>query len=81
MRNTVAAALASAARAPARRVARPGETLAATATGRYLMTLLPNATRFRYAIDVHNPNRATGVTPQYRGALAFETGTERISGT
>lgn len=34
-------------------------TLAATATGRYLITLLPDATRFRYAIDVHNPNRAT----------------------
>jgi hypothetical protein len=36
-----------------------GETLAATATGRYLITLLPDATRFRYAIDVHNPNRTT----------------------
>jgi len=42
-----------------RHVAGPGETLAATATGRYLITLLPDATRFRYAIDVHNPNRAT----------------------
>ena len=148
-----------------RHVAGPGETLAATATGRYLITLLPDATRFRYAIDVHNPNRTTsslelvlqsnehlqqidsaapyevtngryvfsippgdstitltgelrgtsfvapvraslqylvieshpllrptvqtpakrislgetGVTPQYRGALAFETGTERIA--
>ena len=147
-----------------RHVAGPGETLAATATGRYLITLLPDATRFRYAIDVHNPNRTTsslelalqsnehlqqidsaapyevtegryvfsippgdstitltgelrgtaftapvraslqylvieshpllrptiqkppkrislgetGVTPQYRGALAFETGTERV---
>ncbi len=36
-----------------------GETLAATATGRYLITLLPDATRFRYSIDVHNPNRTT----------------------
>jgi hypothetical protein len=148
-----------------RHVAGPGEILAATATGRYLITLLPDATRFRYAIDVHNPNRTTsslelalhsnehlqqidsaapyevaegryvfsippgdstitltgelrgtaftapvraslqylvieshpllrptvqtpakrislgetGVTPQYRGALAFETGTERIA--
>ncbi|HEU4889273.1 MAG TPA: hypothetical protein VFV49_15410 [Thermoanaerobaculia bacterium] len=42
-----------------RHVAGPGETLAATATGRYLITLLPDATRFRYAIDVHNPNRTT----------------------
>jgi len=150
-----------------RHVSGPGETLAATATGRYLITLLPDATRFRYAIDVHNPNRTTsslelklqsnehlqqidsaapyevnegryvfsippgdstimltgelrgtsfvapvqaslqylvieshpllrpavqtpakrislgetGVTPQYRGALAFETGTERITWT
>jgi hypothetical protein len=37
----------------------PGETIAATATGRYRITLLPDATRFRYAIDVHNPNRTT----------------------
>jgi hypothetical protein len=36
-----------------------GETLAATATGRYLITLLPDATRFQYSIDVHNPNRTT----------------------
>jgi hypothetical protein len=42
-----------------RHVAGPGETLAATATGRYVITLLPDATRFRYAIDVHNPNRTT----------------------
>jgi hypothetical protein len=42
-----------------RHVAGPGETLAATATGRYLITLLPDASRFRYAIDVHNPNRTT----------------------
>jgi hypothetical protein len=42
-----------------RHVSGPGETLAATATGRYLITLLPDATRFRYSIDVHNPNRTT----------------------
>lgn len=42
-----------------RHVTGPGQTLAATATGRYLITLLPDATRFRYAIDVHNPNRTT----------------------
>ncbi|HJQ37592.1 MAG TPA: hypothetical protein VKB93_10665 [Thermoanaerobaculia bacterium] len=36
-----------------------GETLAATATGRYRITLLPDATRFQYSIDVHNPNRTT----------------------
>ncbi len=42
-----------------RHVAGPSETLDATATGRYLITLLPDATRFRYAIDVHNPNRTT----------------------
>lgn len=42
-----------------RHVAGPGERLAATATGRYLITVLPDATRFRYAIDVHNPNRTT----------------------
>jgi hypothetical protein len=36
-----------------------GERLAATATGRYRITLLPDATRFSYAIDVHNPNRTT----------------------
>ncbi|HEV7922909.1 MAG TPA: hypothetical protein VGR02_19150, partial [Thermoanaerobaculia bacterium] len=35
-----------------------GENLAATATGHYLITLLPDETRFRYAIDVHNPNRS-----------------------
>jgi hypothetical protein len=39
------------------------ETLAVTATGRYLVTFLPDATRFRYAIDVHNPNRATASLP------------------
>jgi len=42
-----------------RQVASTGERLAATATGRYQITLLPDATRFRYAIDVHNPNRST----------------------
>jgi hypothetical protein len=35
-----------------------GENLAPTATGHYLITLLPDETRFRYAIDVHNPNRS-----------------------
>lgn len=35
-----------------------GENLAATATGHYLITLLPDETRFRYAIDVRNPNRS-----------------------
>jgi hypothetical protein len=39
------------------------ETLAVTATGRYLVTFLPDATRFRYLIDVHNPNRATASLP------------------
>jgi len=34
------------------------ETIAPTATGHYLITLLPDETRFRYAIDVHNPNRS-----------------------
>lgn len=29
-----------------------------TATGHYLITLLPDETRFRYAIEVHNPNRS-----------------------
>jgi hypothetical protein len=33
------------------------ETVAPTATGHYLITLLPDESRFRYAIDVHNPNR------------------------
>ncbi|HVR40981.1 MAG TPA: hypothetical protein VMU84_17950, partial [Thermoanaerobaculia bacterium] len=40
-----------------RHVGAPGEALPATATGRYLITLLPDATRFHYTIDVHNPNR------------------------
>jgi len=35
-----------------------GEVLASTATGRYCVTLLPDETRFRYEIAVHNPNRA-----------------------
>jgi hypothetical protein len=34
------------------------ENLAPTATGHYLITLLPDETRFRYAIEVHNPNRS-----------------------
>ncbi len=42
-----------------RQVAVSNETLPVTATGRYVVTLLPDAARFRYAIDVHNPNRAT----------------------
>jgi hypothetical protein len=35
-----------------------GDNLAPTATGYYLITLLPDETRFRYAIRVHNPNRS-----------------------
>ncbi|MFP5247959.1 MAG: hypothetical protein ACLGH0_14795, partial [Thermoanaerobaculia bacterium] len=42
-----------------RHVAGRGEVLPATATGHYLITLLPDATRFRYTIQVHNPNRTT----------------------
>jgi len=42
-----------------RQVAGGNETLAATATGRYLITLLPDTTRFRYVIQIHNPNRNT----------------------
>ena len=42
-----------------RQVMGSNETLAATATGRYLITLLPDATRFRYVVQVHNPNRST----------------------
>ncbi|HEX9984159.1 MAG TPA: hypothetical protein VGF69_12905 [Thermoanaerobaculia bacterium] len=42
-----------------RHVAGSDQVLSATATGRYLITLLPDATRFRYAVDVHNPNRTT----------------------
>jgi|GEM_PF-1976578 len=42
-----------------RQVAGGSETLAATATGRYLITLLPDTTRFRYVIQIHNPNRST----------------------
>ena len=34
-----------------------GGTVTPTATGHYLITLLPDESRFRYAIDVHNPNR------------------------
>jgi len=40
-----------------RRIAASGEALAPTATGRYRITLLPGETRFRYAIEVRNPNR------------------------
>jgi hypothetical protein len=46
-----------------RQVIGTNETLAATATGRYLITLLPDATRFRYVIQVHNPNRNTSPLP------------------
>lgn len=46
-----------------RQVIGTNETLATTATGRYLITLLPDATRFHYVIQVHNPNRSTSVLP------------------
>ena len=46
-----------------RQVVGSGETLATTATGRYLITLLPDTSRFRYAIQVHNPNRSTSPLP------------------
>ncbi len=46
-----------------RQVVGANETLATTATGRYLITLLPDATRFRYTIQVHNPNRNTSPLP------------------
>ncbi len=34
------------------------ENIPPTATGHYLITLLPDETRFRYSIEVHNPNRS-----------------------
>lgn len=40
-----------------RRIATSGEALAPTATGRYRITLLPDETRFRWTIEVRNPNR------------------------
>ncbi|HPA52177.1 MAG TPA: hypothetical protein PLP50_11300 [Thermoanaerobaculia bacterium] len=40
-----------------RRIAADGEALAPTATGRYRITLLPDETRFRFTIEVRNPNR------------------------
>ena len=40
-----------------RRIAASGEALAPTATGRYRVTLLPDETRFRWTIEVRNPNR------------------------
>ncbi len=40
-----------------RRIAASGEALAPTATGRYRITLLPDETRFRWTIEVRNPNR------------------------
>src|SRR5207237_143291 len=46
-----------------RQASTTSETLAVTATGRYLVTFLPDATRFRYLIDVHNPNRSTASLP------------------
>src|SRR4051794_5562424 len=46
-----------------RQVIGTNETLASTATGRYLITLLPDATRFHYVIQVHNPNRSTSPLP------------------
>jgi len=46
-----------------RQVIGTNETLAATATGRYLITLLPDTTRFHYVIQVHNPNRSTSPLP------------------
>jgi len=46
-----------------RQVVGTNETLAATATGRYLITLLPDTTRFHYVIQVHNPNRSTSPLP------------------
>ena len=41
-----------------RQSAGTGENIPPTATGHYLITLLPDETRFRYAIEVHNPNRS-----------------------
>ncbi len=52
-----------------RQVTAGNGTLPVTATGRYLVTLLPDTTRFRYAIDVHNPNRGTSSLP-----LTFASG-------
>lgn len=46
-----------------RQVVGANETLETTATGRYLVTLLPDTSRFRYAIQVHNPNRGTSPLP------------------
>lgn len=41
-----------------RQAAGGAENIPPTATGHYLITLLPDETRFRYAIEVHNPNRS-----------------------
>ena len=46
-----------------RQVVGANETLATTATGHYLIVLLPDTTRFRYVIQVHNPNRSTSPMP------------------
>lgn len=40
-----------------RRIASTGGALPPTATGRYRITLLPDETRFRWTIEVRNPNR------------------------
>lgn len=40
-----------------RRIETAGEALAPTATGRYRITLLPDETRFRWTIEIRNPNR------------------------
>ena len=40
-----------------RRITASGEALPPTATGRYGITLLPDETRFRWTIEVRNPNR------------------------
>ncbi len=46
-----------------RQVVGTNETLETTATGHYVITLLPDASRFHYAIQVHNPNRSTSPLP------------------
>jgi hypothetical protein len=46
-----------------RQVVGANETLETTATGHYVITLLPDTTRFHYGIQVHNPNRGTSPLP------------------
>ncbi len=41
----------------------PAEVVAPTAAARYRISLLPEETRFRYQLDVHNPNRSHQVFP------------------